>query len=539
MTPPLHTGSQSGTGPAAHAIHVARPRVATRFAYTMMAGWPPLAWLAQCPDAGDVIRVHHGGWVERTEQWFCEAVWAGDFPEGRFDTTDIVAGSGARLQEDDAVVFVSSGSNLDRLHSLRTPNGTLVSNSLCCLLAWVDGSADLGRLDYTEHFSSYRYALFGDYSRVFPSTAGPVEVTYFANLVWDGSQLRPVEKSGGARRFERFADYREFLRQSMTAVARNAAAGERARPFRLVCAVSRGYDSPAVAAIAREVEGVEALTFELDRTGRDDSGASIASVLGIPCRAVDRNAWRSAPIPEVPFVACSGSVGDLAFKGAEALLRGTVLLNGTSASLVWKRGRTHTEPIAVGDGALLGLTEYRLWTGFINCPVPSWGIRSFRDVARIGTSSEMAPWDVGGVYNKPIPRRIIEEAGVARDAFATHKSGVSETPRTRRDYLLASSRDDLLAWLGERRRQQLEGAGRLPSPRLARMLDGVIGPLHDLVNGVTALAGRTRLGRTRVVQAPLARIARYLRRPYYHHAYTIHWAVDRAKRRYATLDGGR
>ena len=220
--------------------------------YTAITSWPPLAWLAELETAGTSIRVHHGPWVETTDQWFCEAAWAGNFPDGDFDETDIVAGSGGRVRGD-TVTFVASGSNLDRLHVFRTPDGALVSNSLCCLLARVKGSADLGYLEYTHDFASYRYSIFGNYSRVFPSTAGPIEITYFANLGWDGRRLAEIEKPHTIHAFGGFAEYRAFLSRSMKLMARNAASSRRARPFKLLCSISKGYDSPAVAVLAAEV----------------------------------------------------------------------------------------------------------------------------------------------------------------------------------------------------------------------------------------------------------------------------------------------
>jgi hypothetical protein len=490
--------------------------------------WPPLAWVVELTRGSATIPVHLGECVEAKDAWFCEAAWAGDFQDGDFDTTDVVAGSGARIRGD-TVVFVASGSNLDRLHVFRRSASTLlVSNSLCALLAWVDGRADLDRLDYTSHFASYRYAFFGDYSRVFPSTAGPVEVTYFRNLAWDGGELTEIEKPHTSQGFASFAEYRAFMRRSMERLARNATSAERSRPFRLLCPISKGYDSPAVAVMAAEVAALETFTFARDRDGRDDSGAAIAATLGVPCHVVDRHAWKSASLPEVPFLAGSGSVGDLGFKSAESLLPGTLLLSGVN-SILWKRDTIPTRDTEMGDGALLGLSEYRLWTGFLCCSVPSWGIRHIGDIVQISTSVEMQPWDVGGSYNKPIPRRILEEAGIARGRFATGKSGVSALPHSRSDYLTASSRRDLLDWLAEQRRR---GSRSLPSPRLAAVLDAVLAPVSRVVFRLMLFCRDTGLSRYRVVQFVLRHLRRPLARPYYHHAYLVHWAVDRATRRY-------
>ena len=117
------------------------------FNYKSMAHWPPLAWLAECSTNDETIQVYHGGKVETKEHWFCEAVWAGEFPRGDFDKTDIIAGSGGRIRGHE-LNFVSSGSNVDRLHSLKKDGTTFISNSLICLLAWVNGAPNLSYLKY-------------------------------------------------------------------------------------------------------------------------------------------------------------------------------------------------------------------------------------------------------------------------------------------------------------------------------------------------------------------------------------------------------
>ncbi len=497
------------------------------FEYTIVPHWSALAWLAECAKDKPSIRVFHGEWLETKEQWFFEGVWAGTFAEGNFDCTDVVAGSGARIQQDN-VIFVSSGSNLDRLHVLKRQDKTLISNSLCCLLAWVDGSADPSYLEYQAHFASYRYSIFGDYSRIFPSSVGPIEITYFANLMWNGSRLTETQKPFTARGFRTFDEYRAFLRRSMILLTQNARSRDRSRPFKLLCPISNGYDSPATAVLASEVADLETFTFERDREGADDSGASIAASLGLPCRIVDRDAWRQSDLPEIPFIAGSASVGDMAFKSAEPLLRGTVLLTSPAGS-PWKQNTNERYPdsrdIEVGDGALLGLSEYRLWAGFISCDVLCWGIRHIRDIVDISNSQEMKPWNVGGSYNKPIPRRILEEAGIARGRFATKKRGVSNVPRDRSKYLIASSRDDFLDWLTDRRRRV--GAS-FPSPHLARLLDGIVA----LVSKGLFRLSLFPLRHVKIARAILYRLRRFLTRPYYHHRYIVHWAVDRWKQRF-------
>jgi hypothetical protein len=57
----------------------------------------------------------------------------------------------------------------------------------------------------------------------------------------------------------------------------------------------------------------------------------------------------------------------------------------------------------------------------IDLPLPMFGMTQIASVAAISRSEEMRPWSIGGYYDKPIARRIIEEAGFARGSFASSK----------------------------------------------------------------------------------------------------------------------
>ncbi|VAW77808.1 hypothetical protein MNBD_GAMMA14-2188 [hydrothermal vent metagenome] len=255
----------------------------------------------------------------------------------------------------------------------------------------------------------------------------------------------------------------------------------------------------------------------------------MAAALGIPCHVVDRDDWRSASLAEVPFIACSGSVGDLAFKSAESHLQGSVLLSGPSGDTIWDKNTIFSPRMTIGEGSMLGFTEYRLWAGFINCPVPFWGVRQIFDIVRLSNSIEMEPWNIGGDYNRPVCRRIIETAGVPRALFGVSKRGMSVVPSSRRDFLTPASREDFLAWLGEQRKQHPGKQVSLPNPVLARFFDLNMAFLSACVR----VLDKFRYRRGFKWSASLVDFIRArLKRAYYHHHYTVHWAIDRAKRRY-------
>jgi hypothetical protein len=63
--------------------------------------------------------------------------------------------------------------------------------------------------------------------------------------------------------------------------------------------------------------------------------------------------------------------------------------------------------------------------GFIHVPLPCFGGEQYRQTQRLSHSPEMKPWVMGRPYDKPIPRRILEEAGVPRGTFGELKRAIS------------------------------------------------------------------------------------------------------------------
>ncbi|MBW2738437.1 MAG: hypothetical protein JRE64_06200 [Deltaproteobacteria bacterium] len=57
-------------------------------------------------------------------------------------------------------------------------------------------------------------------------------------------------------------------------------------------------------------------------------------------------------------------------------------------------------------------------------PVAFLGCTSHLSIHRISNSEEMMPWSTGKSYDRPIPRRLVEESGVDRNLFGTKKRAV-------------------------------------------------------------------------------------------------------------------
>ncbi|HEX5473883.1 MAG TPA: hypothetical protein VFX12_04395 [Vicinamibacterales bacterium] len=407
--------------------------------------------------------------MEVADEWFCEATWAGPFQDGGFDQTDIVAGSGGRVR-DGQMVFVTSGSTVDRLQALETPTGPWVSNSLACLLAASGARIDEATGKYFWIFRTIVGGL-GKYRRTLPTSAGPVQLVYFDNFVWDGATLSRRAKPGLGRDFSTFDRYASFLERSTSALAENAGAPQRGHKYELLSTASSGYDSSTVTVLARRAGATMVLSFDQARRGLDDSGEPLARCLGMTPITVQRSAWmENGPLPEVPFLASDAHGGDVFFSGAGTLLANKVLLTGYHGDKVWaKESPSCDASIVRGDQSGLSVTEYRLGIGMIHCPISFWGVRQIRDLHAISNAPDMAPWDVPGDYSRPICRRIVESAGVPRELFGQAKKATWVLLLRNRNFLSPTSASDYFAWLSERRWQWIR-RGRMP-PLIDRRVD--------------------------------------------------------------------
>lgn len=487
------------------------------FRYTPVLDWPPLAWLARCRRGDPAIEVFHGPDVETTPDWFGEVVWDGPFAAGGFDETDVVFGSGAR-RRGTGVVFVSSGSTVDRLHSHETAGTAWVANSLVCLLVGIGADVDPTYAGYYADFKSIHDGL-ARYARAVATSEGAVRLTYFHNIVWDGAKLAERPKPDAHRDFGDFAAYRGFLDGALAGLARNARSPERTVPWELMGTISSGYDSPAATVLARPHGLDEAIAFHGPNGVGPDSGAAIAAALGVRAWPVARDAWRAPDGPagaEVPFIAADAKGEDVFFRGAERHLARRVLVTGYHGDQMWsKRPHSTGADIVRGDQSGLSLSEYRLWAGFLHLPVPFLGARQIGDVRALSRSREMAPWDVPGGYSRPICRRIVETAGIARDAFGVRKRTASVLFFERDDVLSPGSIADYGAWLAAHASEWRERGLTPPAAT------GWARSAARVLRALSRLAPR-RL-RNAVGLAHGARLFPHL----------FPWAVERAKPRYS------
>jgi hypothetical protein len=245
-------------------------------------------------------------------------------------------------------------------------------------------------------------------------------------------RLTTVRDAARVPPFADFHTYREHLSRTLGEVIENAADARRMRPLDPVVSLSRGYDSVAVAVLAAERGCRRALTLHASMPGGDDSGEPIGRKLGLDVGVrhhilgPDIDDLYVALDPALAqrafeFLATVGIGDDIMYLPYESTLAGGLLLSGSFGDTLWSLDAQVDDNLPWSVAFCKSLTEYRLRVGFAHVPVPSFGGRAGASICALSRSAEMAAYSVGGDYDRPIPRRIGEEAGLARSDFGRTK----------------------------------------------------------------------------------------------------------------------
>lgn len=491
-----------------------------RFLYQLIPDWPPLAWLAVCRRASDEVRVLHGLSVETADDWFCEAVWDGPFGNGDFDATANVFGSGCRRRAG-SVCFVTSTATVDRLHVVEDESRILVSNSLPCLLSQTAHQPTRPVNGYAEFFRSIGLGI-ERYDSKLPSQNGHVRLVYFRNLIWDGRELRDQPKPEDTASLDSYRDYKSYLIDCLVRIGDNLRSPERVTVYSWLGTLSRGFDSPASVALAREAGLAHAITFMESRPGVPDDGRALGEALGVHSEMYDRLGWHGHGLWEPLFVSADGQGKEISVASAGSRVERTVLLTGNGGDYVWNVS-PRTPPANLHRGAHSGLSlcEYRLHRGFLNLALPFIAMIRARNVVRISQSTEMSPWRSGTAYDRPICTRILQEAGVSRDLFGQSKTGNSVRFVRGEDSWSRVAGKDFHSWLARRRRSLDISGTDLLAIRALRLSLRIV-PTSSPFGGTTSLAGVNRIRRR------LARRIRHLGGE----DLVFEWAVDRIRTHY-------
>jgi len=502
---------------------------------------PRLAWCAEVIRGSNDIRVLHGLGIEITNTYFVEGAWSGRFRDSSFGEAFTFTGSGALLAESD-VLFCTATDTLQALYSVRWSDRLLMSNSLAFLMVQSGETAKLGYRYYDADLMSIMFGL-RDYTPSLVTLSGRrVHVWYHSNVqISRQLDLSPLPKTMRSE-FRDYSDYVGFLLEEVTEVITNARDPARTTAYLPITTISSGYDSPACAVLGRLAGCREAITFVTAREeygAESDSGLQIGKFLGLEVEEFDPMGYlERKDCPEIDFLATGYGGDDLIYSSAERRLGARLLLTGYHGDKVWARHNDSVSPnIVRGDPSGGSLAEFRLRVGFLNLPVPFIGCVNQSSIHGISNSEEMKPWRVPATnYDRPIPRRIIEAAGVPRHLFGqrkkaaarpVHTLGATDTPLDQ--VLSPTTLHNFSQW-----------ADRVPL--FANVTDRLVCHLMRRLYWINQRALESyRLGRflralgSSMPKAPL--IERKYSKPRTRHSLLFHWANETVKHRYVPTSG--
>lgn len=406
---------------------------------------PRLAWCAHMRRGDDIVRARAGVDVVVADDALVEGAWDGRFGALGFDRTASLAGTGLRVGTC-VVRFVAGAGRHDRLYAARRGDDLWVSNSLVYALVAAGDTPDPRHGRHVRDLQhQVRTSHFERTPQRYRGRHGPVDIVELRDVEVDRAlTLRPVDKVA----LPTPRDYGQVIELLDGVVARtfdNAADPSRARAYRPLATLSRGYDSAATTVLAQRHGCREALTFAetLPGVASPDDGTPIAGHLGLDVLRRVRDAWRErTDLPEAELWACPPPMM-MPLASIEADLADRVMVTGRFGDRLFPppfgpAGRPAVMSILSAPSA----SELRLRVGFVHF-APLFACRPHAALlVALARTPELAPWSIGGDYDRPIPRRLVEEAGVPRELFGMTKlAGAVDGIRVSSEMSATSQRD--------------------------------------------------------------------------------------------------
>ena len=406
------------------------------FEYRRIDQLPKLAWCARIRRHDPTVVVEHGPWVETHDGFFAEGAWNGDFRSGDFDECTVLLGSAGKIV-DDRIILCPTTHTMDRLQSCLSKDEFVLSNSLAYLLQALDDQLHPRYRFYERDLMTFLRGYTNARTSI-PTLSGRRINLHYHRAIDVTLDLEIYTRTPSQPpHFANYSEYVSYTNETVRSICQNSNDSNRNTTYAPLTTISSGYDSPACAVFAKSVGCHQAVTFSDARPDRKDhrsdplgdSGKDIAERLDMDVLEFSRDGYLTLnDFPEAEFIA-TGNGGDDVVMGilGENLAR-KVLFTGFLGDTFWglstNTARSGVFRYVYPPGGTL--TEFRLRAGFVHMPIPLLTFTRHADVQRIGLSEEMSPWRLGRNYDRPVPRRIAEEAGIPRELFGLRKKAVTQ-----------------------------------------------------------------------------------------------------------------
>lgn len=389
--------------------------------FEIMPDIPSLAWLVEFTDREATFFT--GRNVEVFNDGIFEGCWDGDFGAGNFENALIVFGTGVRVS-DESVVIVTPTHTLEAVFVVSDGTQVSASNSLAYLLQFHGMELPIRR-GYGAAFASLAFGMKATRTEIYRSESLTLVRYAHCNVEFHGGTAK-IQAKRAPNNFNIFDDYSQFLTSGLQRIIENGRDADRIFAFEPLTTISSGYDSAACAAIGSKLGLKEAVTLRSDNRNSNDSGSEVAKHLGLNIKEFERpTTVDELNFHEATFISTGLGGEDFIYQVFGPYLPNRLLLTGFHGDKVWGLNEPANTVISRGDVSGCSMTEWRLETGFCLAPIPFMGIVRHPDILAIGQSDEMQPFRVGGDYDRPVPRRIVEDMGVPRAEFGQIKKAAS------------------------------------------------------------------------------------------------------------------
>ena len=411
-----------------------------KFVFHASEDLPKLSWCAVLHKEQSDIHIYHGPAVETSDGLFVEGVWDGDFDQFGFDKAELFCGSGGKLINDNSgaagsekVLFASPNHVLERLCSITCDDKIFISNSMPFALSLSCSDLDAQYHQYLEDLCSIHKGINGYVHTIPLKDSRRMDLHYFCNIIIDKELKLHTEKKLPAPPLTSYLDYYQNMLNLLERINKNALADHRKIKYGKVTTISKGYDAVACAVMARKIGCNTAVTFNRPEKYTNDSGEDIATLLGYE-NVIMKNAneyRENESLVEAEYVA-SGELGtEIIFSAFDKEFADNIVFFGNRGDVFWNRHRGDYNDefrFKADYNYQTSHIEGRLRVGYVMLPLPFFRATQWAAINKISNSPEMADYFSGNKYDRPIPRRIIEESGgIPRDMFALAKYGAGFT----------------------------------------------------------------------------------------------------------------
>lgn len=404
-----------------------------RFDYCINKQIPQAAWCAVLSMNSDIVEVEIGTAVPHRPDFFVTGVWDGVFSEGAFDEAHFACCTGGKISRG-GVIFATPTHLLETIYAVSCHDRMFLSNSLAFVLKRSNASLDPNYFQYQEDLCS---SLFGIKKQICEAPLlNGLKVQFYRCCTIEVNSHLVIQKTNreSGLRFGNYEEYIASVRGVLQRLKDNAVDSFRLKPYGMIATISRGYDAPASAALAKEIGCDKAFTFDSPASYRDDCGDAIAAALGYS-EVLKRDAdfYRTCKNPTEAENNATGNIAPGTLGAHRKDFADCLIFVGSRGDSLWERMHDNVNPfLDFTDGNTLQQSDHSdiemcFDVNAVMIPVPLIGADRWPQIAEISRSEEMMMWSVRRRYDRPIARRILEEKGIPRYDFGQIKKGMGRS----------------------------------------------------------------------------------------------------------------